>query len=58
MSALSLLSTEYKVTSFILLARLNMHVDEIIGDRRRSFWLNKSTADHIFCLYEIGEEKW
>jgi hypothetical protein len=35
-----------------------MHVDEIIGDRRCSFWLNKSTADHIFCLYEIGEEKW
>ena len=35
-----------------------MHVDEIIGDPRCSFWPDKSTFDHIFCLYEIREEKW
>jgi hypothetical protein len=34
-----------------------MHVDEIIGDCWCSFWHKKSAADHIFCLYEIGEEK-
>lgn len=57
MSVISLLSPANKIVSSIPLSRLNMHVDEIIGGNWCSFWPNKSTSDHIFCLYEIHEEK-
>ena len=56
-SVTSLLSPAYKIICSIPLSRLNMHVDEIIGDNQCSFWTNKSISDHIFCLYEILEEK-
>jgi hypothetical protein len=57
MSVTSLLSPAYKITSSIPPSRLNMLVDEIIGDSRCSFWTNKSISDHIFSLYEIRVEK-
>jgi hypothetical protein len=57
MSVTSLLSPAYKIIFSIPPSRLNMPVDEIFGDSQCSFWTNKSTSDHIFCLYEIREEK-
>lgn len=57
MSVTSLLSPAYKIISSIPLSRLNMRVDEIIGDDRCSFWPNESISDHMFCLCEIREVK-
>jgi hypothetical protein len=55
---ISLLSTSYKILSNILLARLTVYVDEIIGDHQCGFRCNQSTTDQIFCIRQILEKKW
>ena len=35
---ISLLSTMYKILSFILLSKLTPHAEEIIGDHQCGFW--------------------
>jgi hypothetical protein len=55
---ISLLSTAYKILSYILLARLNPYVTEIIGDHQCGFHHNRSTMDQIFYIWQILEKKW
>jgi hypothetical protein len=55
---ISLLSTIYKVSSNILLARLTPDVNEIIGDHQCGFRHIRSTTDQIFYIQQILEKKW
>jgi hypothetical protein len=54
---ISLLSTSYKILSNILLSRLTLYVDEIIGDHQCGFRRNRSTTDQIFCIRQTLEKK-
>jgi hypothetical protein len=56
-SALSLLSTSYKILSNILHSRLGPYIDNIIGDHQCGFQQNRSTTDQIFCVHHILEKK-
>jgi hypothetical protein len=42
----------------ILLSRLTPYAEEIIGDHQSRFRRNRSTANHIFSIRHILEEKW
>jgi hypothetical protein len=42
----------------ILLARLTLRVNEIIGDHQCGFRRNRSTMDQIFYIRQILEKKW
>jgi hypothetical protein len=53
---ISLLPTMYKVLSTILLSRLNLYAEEIVGDHPYVFRRNRSTTDHIFCIRQILEK--
>jgi sorting nexin-29 len=53
-----LLSTSYKILSNILLSRLNLYADEIIGDHQCGFRRNTSTTNQIFYFRQILEKKW
>jgi hypothetical protein len=44
--------------SNILLSRLVLYIDEIIGDHQSGFRRNRSTTDQIFCIRQILEKKW
>jgi hypothetical protein len=55
---ISILSTAYKILSNILLARLNLYVNEIILDHQDGFRRNRSITDQIFYIRQILEEKW
>jgi hypothetical protein len=50
--------TTNKILSNILLSRLTPCAEEIIGDHQCGFQSNRSTADHIFCTFQILEKKW
>jgi hypothetical protein len=52
------LSTTYKFLSNILLTRLTLYAEEIIGDHQRGFRRNRSTTDHIYSIRQIREKKW
>jgi hypothetical protein len=52
------LSTAYKILSNILLARLTLYVNEVIGDHQCGFCHNRSTTDQIFYIWQILEKKW
>jgi len=52
------LQTTYQILSNILLSRLIPYGKEIIGDHQCGFRRNRSTIDHIFCIYQILEKKW
>jgi hypothetical protein len=54
---ISLLSTSYKIVSNILLSRLSLYVDEIIGDYQCGFRRNRSSTDQVFCICQILEKK-
>jgi hypothetical protein len=47
---ISLLSTAYKISSNILLARLTLYVNEFTGDHQCGFHCNRSTTDQIFYI--------
>jgi hypothetical protein len=53
---ISLLSTSYKILSYILLSRLGPNIDEIIGVHQCGFGCNRSTTDQIFCIRQILEK--
>jgi hypothetical protein len=55
---ISLLSTAYKILSNILLAKLTLYVNEIIGDHQCGFRRNISTMDQIFYIRQILGKKW
>jgi hypothetical protein len=55
---ISLLSTAYKMLSNILLARLTLYVNEVIGDHQCGFCHNRSTTDQIFYVQQILEKIW
>jgi hypothetical protein len=55
---ISLLSTSYNILSNVLLSRLSLYVDEIIGDHQCGFRHNRLTTDRIFCICQIVEKKW
>ena len=50
---ISLLPTTYKILSNILLSRLSLYTEEIIGDHQCGFRRNRSTTDHMFCIRQI-----
>jgi hypothetical protein len=52
------LSASYKILSNILLARLTLYADEIIGDHQYGFRRNRSTTDQIFYIRQKLEKKW
>jgi hypothetical protein len=52
------LSTAYKFSSNILLARLTPYVNAIIGDNQCGFRRNRSTMNRIFYIQQILEKKW
>ena len=51
-----LLSTAYKLLSITLLSRLTPYGEEITGDHQCGFWRNRSTTDHIFCIWKIRKK--
>jgi len=51
--SITLLPTTYKISSKILLSRLNPYAEEIIGDHQCEIHCNRSTTDHIFCVHQI-----
>ena len=53
---ISLLPTMYKMLSYMVLSRLTPYAEEIIGDYQYVFRHNRSTTDHIFCIYQILEK--
>jgi hypothetical protein len=53
-----LLSTSYKIVSNILLSRLSLYIDEIIGDHQCAVRRTRSATDQIFCIHQILEKKW
>jgi hypothetical protein len=55
---ISLLPTSYKILSNILLSRLILYADEIIGDHQCGFRHNRSTTDQVFYIHQILEKKW
>jgi hypothetical protein len=55
---ISLLTTSYKILSNILLSRLILYADEIIGDHQCGFRCNWTTTDQISYICEILEKKW
>jgi hypothetical protein len=55
---ITLLSTSYNILSNILLSRLVLYIDEIIGDHQCGFRRNRSITDQIFCIRQIMEKKW
>jgi hypothetical protein len=55
---ISLLSTSYKIISNIILSRLSLYIDEIVGDHHCRFRRNRSTTDQIFFICQILEKKW
>ena len=57
-SGISVLPTTYKILSNILLSKIILHAEEIIGDRQCGFQRNRSTTDHIICIRHILETKW
>jgi hypothetical protein len=54
---MSLLSTSYKMLMNILLSRLGLYIDEIIGDHQCGFRRNRSTTDSIKCIHQILKKK-
>ena len=44
--------------SNILLSRLIIYAEEVIGDHQCGFRSNRSTTDRIFCIRQILEKKW
>jgi hypothetical protein len=54
----SILSIMYKLLSNIVFSRLTPYAAEITGDHQCGFRCNRSTTDHIFCVYQILEKKW
>jgi hypothetical protein len=49
----SLLSTMYKILCNILLSRLTLHAEEIIGYHQCGIRSKRSTSDHIFYIRQI-----
>jgi hypothetical protein len=41
----------------MLLSRLSLYIEEIIGDHQCGFRRNRSTTDQIFCICQILEKK-
>jgi hypothetical protein len=54
----SLLSTSYKMLWNILLSRLSIYIDEIIGNHQCGFLYSRSNTDQIFCIRQLLEKKW
>ena len=54
---ISLMSTEYKILSNILLSRLTSFAETIIWDLRCGFRHNRSSTNIIFCIWQILETK-
>jgi len=50
------LPTTYKSLSNNLLSA--PQAEEIIGDHQCRFRRNRSSTDHIFCIYHIPDTKW
>jgi hypothetical protein len=48
----------YKILSSILLTRLTLYGDGIIGYHQYGFQHNKSMTDQIFYIWQILEKKW
>jgi hypothetical protein len=55
---ISLLSTSCNIFSNILLSRLSLYIDEIIGDHQCGFRRNRLTNDQMLCIHQILEKKW
>ena len=51
------LGQQHKILSQTLLSRLTPYAEEIIGDHRRGFRRNRSTADHKLCIRQALEKK-
>jgi hypothetical protein len=54
---ISLLSTTYKILSYIPLSSLTPNIEEINGGYQCRFGCNRSTDDHTFCIRQILEKK-
>ncbi|XP_022161478.1 uncharacterized protein LOC111027411 [Myzus persicae] len=55
---ITLLNSGYKILSLIILKRLQVYTDEIVGDYQSGFRKNKSTTDHIFVLRQVMERSY
>jgi len=55
---ISFLSTAYRILSIILLSRLTPYEEEIIADYQCEFRCNRSTADHVFCIWQTRDKTW
>jgi hypothetical protein len=55
---ISLLPTMYQILSNVLLSRLNLCAEEIIGYHQCGFRRNRSTTDHILWIHQVLEKNW
>jgi hypothetical protein len=57
-TGISVLPTTYKIVPSILVSRLILHVEEVIGDCHYRFKHNRSTSDKIFYIHQTQKKKW
>jgi hypothetical protein len=46
----------YKILSNIILKRLNVYAEEIVGEYQCVFWPNRNTIDQIFVMRQTMEK--
>jgi hypothetical protein len=51
------LTITYKILYNILLSKLTLYAEEIIGDHQCGFRRKRLNTDHIFCICRILETK-
>jgi hypothetical protein len=44
------------ILSNILVSRLTLYIDKIIGDHQCGFWRNRSTTSQIFCICQLQKK--
>lgn len=55
---IALLPTAYKILSYVLLKRLELYAEGILGDYQCGFRQNRSTTDQLFLLKQLMEKRW
>lgn len=48
--------TCYKILTSLLLERINMYIQDIVGNYQYGIWRGKSTTDHMSKYYEFGKD--
>jgi hypothetical protein len=55
---ISLLNCTYKILSKIILNKLKIYGEEVIGEHQAGFMGGKSTTDQLFIMKELASKYW